>query len=161
MNKFISLGARAFPSLIAAATMLGCYAEPYCAVNGIVEGNFSGQIAWRGAGESDCALGLDGELVLGTGAERILIAHEDYFGPPMTTIGQYTDLRVSFQSGGNEWNGEDCQVSIVSVIREDWTKSDYLYVTGALVCPTLTSAEAAPINLAGVGFTGYFIESTF
>jgi hypothetical protein len=158
MTKFISLGARAFPPLIA-VTMLGCYAEPYCAVNGVVDGNFSGQIAWRGAGEGECSMSVLEGIEMAAGADRISIAPEGGY-LALTTIGAYPEMAVTFTSAGKEWYAAGCQVNIVSVIREDWTRSDYLYITGSLVCPTLVSPEASPIDLVGVAFTGYFIEDS-
>jgi hypothetical protein len=148
-------GTRAFPIVITVFATVGCYAEPYCAVTGSVSGNFSGQIAWKGTGEEQCVFGILDELEMGTSEEEKIVLDAD---GPLNRVALYSDVRVTFQTGGRTWSADGCQVNIASVVREDWTKSDYLYITGTVGCPTLTSEEAASIQLDAVGFSGYFIE---
>lgn len=168
MTKISPLGARAFPSLLRLAlatplvASLGCYAEPYCTVDGVVQGGFSGQVAWRGSSEDQCELRYDGGLEVTLGTDKLLFYQQGLGATEFAwAVGTYGDMRVVFESGGKSWSAEGCQVAVASVVREDWTQTDYLYITGTLGCPSLTSPDASPINLVGAVFSGYFLEDPY
>ncbi len=135
--------------------MVGCYAEPTCTVAGFLGGGVSGEIAWVSSGQDECAMTYDG-IEFNKGEDQLTFSAD--IGLEWK-VGSYDGARVTFSTGDRNWSSSDCTINIASRVREDWTKSDYFYITGALACPPLESLAGDPsITLGGVSFGGYFVE---
>ncbi|MFV8752412.1 hypothetical protein ACNOYE_17845 [Nannocystaceae bacterium ST9] len=139
--------------LVFLAIASGCYAEPHCAVDGVVEGGVSGVIGWRGVGEGQCQLNFD-SLEFSVGEDRLILSS---FYDDERSFGQH-DTDVLFESAGQAWVATGCYVDITRFEREDWTQDDYFYVAGSLSCPGLIGPTAQPVYLTDVAFSGYLIE---
>lgn len=134
----------------------GCAEDPVCAVTGVIDGDVNGEFAWAGIGHDECNLYSLG-VRFSEGDDELDV----YYGSSSDftwKVGLYDDIDVTFSTASNSWSSSDCAIAVDSVTREDWTRNDYLLVTGRITCPPLTNFEDSTITLLGVGFTGYLVE---
>ncbi len=136
-------------------TLAACSEDPTCAVTGTLGGDVTGEFAWAGVGIDACAVA--GDVVdFYEGGDHL------YFFPGSGSdfewkVGTYDDMTVGFTTSSSSWLSDGCGVAIDTLEREDWTKYDYLSVTGRIVCPPLTNGLGS-IELQSVTFASYFME---
>lgn len=138
-------------------SLAGCAADTTCTLTGLLGGDVSGEFAWAGVGEDECSLSLD-RVSFYEGDDQLFF-EPDYDSNFEWAVGTYDNMRVNFSTANDKWSSTDCGVAIDSFTREDWTRADYILVTGRIMCPPLTNTDSGAIELQSVGFSAYLVET--